>query len=263
MEFVKKDVYTIDDLLKIVEILRDPTDGCEWDRVQTHLSVRKDFIEETYEAVDAIDNNDKQLMLEEFGDVMLQVLLHCQMEKEQNSFTFEDVVNALAQKLVLRHPHVFKGLEVNGVEDVLNNWEAIKNDSHGHTTISRTVNAVPHSFPSLMYAQKIQKRVAAGGLPVPDKQAEIANIRAVLDRLEQNENASRQQMEDLLFSAVNLVRQNQMDAEMVLREKSRKFVEIFNIFEDLALQKGYSFGTIDFALLKELWIQAEELGEKI
>ena len=98
---------------------------------------------------------------------------------------------------------------------------------------------------------------------MPDKKAEIANIRAILDQLEQDENASQQRLGDLLFSAVNLVRQNKMDSEMVLREKSRNFVEIFNIFEKLALQKGYSFGTIDFALLKELWIQAEELGEKI
>ena len=218
MDFVKKDFYTIEDLLRIVEMLRDPVNGCEWDRVQTHLSVRKDFIEETYEAVDAIDNDDKNLMLEEFGDVMLQVLLHCQMEKEQNSFAFADVVNALAQKLVLRHPHVFKGLEVNGVEDVLNNWEAIKNDSHGHTTISRTVNAVPHSFPSLMYAQKVQKRVAAGGLPAPDKAAEIANIREILDLIEKDGNASEETLGNLLFSAVNLVRQNKMDSEMVLRE---------------------------------------------
>ena len=96
MDFVKKDFYTMEDLLKVVEMLRDPVNGCEWDRVQTHLSVRKDFIEETYEAVDAIDNDDKELMLEEFGDVMLQVLLHCQMEKEQGSFAFEDVANALA-----------------------------------------------------------------------------------------------------------------------------------------------------------------------
>lgn len=261
MEFKKKDFYTIEDLLNVVTMLRDPVNGCEWDRVQTHLSVRKDFIEETYEAVDAIDNNDKELMLEEFGDVLLQVLLHCEMEKEAGSFTFADVANELAKKLVLRHPHVFKGLEVNGVEDVLNNWEAIKNDSHGHTTISQTVNAVPHSFPSLMYAQKVQKRVAAGGLPVPDKKAEIANIRAVLDQLEQNENASRQQLGDMLFSVTNLVRLNKMDSEMVLREKSRNFVKIFNIFEDLALQKGMSFGTIEFAALKALWDEAQHLSE--
>ena len=261
MEFERKEFYTIEDLLKVVEILRHPEIGCEWDRVQTHLSVRKDFIEETYEAVDAIDNNDKELMLEEFGDVLLQVLLHCQMEKEQDSFVFEDVVNALAAKLILRHPHVFKGLEVNGVEDVLNNWEAIKNDSHGHTTVSQTVNAVPHSFPALMYAQKVQKRVAAGHLPVPDKKAEIANIRSILDQMENSDTVTEQQMENMLFSAVNLARQSKMDSEMLLREKSRKFVKIFNIFENLALQKGLAFDTIEFAALKELWSLAEQFCE--
>ncbi len=261
MEFERKDFYTMEDLLKVVEILRHPEYGCRWDRVQTHLSVRKDFIEETYEAVDAIDNDDKQLMLEEFGDVMLQVLLHCQMEKEAGGFAFEDVVNALTAKLILRHPHVFKGLEVNSVEDVLNNWETIKNDSHGHTTISQTVNAVPHSFPALMYAQKVQKRVAAGSLPVPDKKAEIANIRAILDRLEQDENATENQLGDLLFSAVNLVRMNKLDSEMVLREKSRNFVKIFNKFENLALQKSLSFDTIEFAALEQLWTLAQRSDE--
>ena len=261
MEFERKDFYTIEDLLKVVEILRHPEIGCEWDRVQTHMSVRKDFIEETYEAVDAIDNNDKELMLEEFGDVLLQVLLHCQMEKEQDSFAFEDVVNALTAKLILRHPHVFKDLEVNGVEDVLNNWEAIKNDSHGHTTVSQTVNAVPHSFPALMYAQKVQKRVAAGHLPVPDKKAEIANIRSILDRMENSDTVTEEQMENMLFSAVNIARQGKMDSEMLLREKSRKFVKIFNIFENLALQKGLAFDTIEFAALKELWSLAEQFCE--
>lgn len=262
MEFIRKDFYTIDDLLAIVEMLRDPDNGCDWDKVQTHKSIRKDFIEETYEAVDAIDNEDKVLLREELGDVLLQVLMHSQMEKEINSFTFADVVDDLAQKLVLRHPHVFKGLQVNSVDEVLSNWEAIKNDSHGHTTVSRTVNAVPHSFPALMYAQKVQKRVAAGDIPLPDKKAEIANIRAILDRLEREENRPQQaDFEDLLFSAVNLVRIGRLDSEQVLREKSRKFVKIFNIFEDLALQKGLSFDTIDTAVLKDIWTQAIELGE--
>lgn len=262
MEFTRKDFYTIDDLLKIVEMLRDPEDGCDWDRVQTHKSIRKDFIEETYEAVDAIDNGDKVLLREELGDVLLQVLMHSQMEKEINSFTFADVVNDLARKLVLRHPHVFKGLQVNSVDEVLSNWEAIKNDSHGHNTVSRTVNAVPHSFPALMYAQKVQKRVAAGGLPVPDKKAEVANIRTLLDEIERADyNATQDQLEDMLFSAVSLVRLNKMDSEQLLREKSRKFVKIFNNFENLALQKSLSFDTIEFALLKELWIQAQEPDE--
>ena len=261
MEFERKDFYTIEDLLKVVEILRHPEYGCEWDRVQTHLSVRKDFIEETYEAVDAIDNNDKELMLEEFGDVMLQVMLHCQMEKETGGFAFEDVVNALAAKLILRHPHVFKGLKVSGVDNVLANWEAIKNDTHGHTTVSQTVNAVPHSFPALMYAQKVQKRVAAGHLPVPSKNEEIAKIRGILDALENSENTDESLLADMLFSAVNIVRESKLDSEMLLREKSRNFVKIFNIFEDLALQKGLSFDTIDTAALSDLWSAAQHFEE--
>ncbi len=261
MEFVKKDFYTIEDLLKIVEMLRDPQDGCEWDRIQTHHSIRKDFIEETYEAVDAIDNEDRELMLEEFGDVLLQVLLHSQMEKETGSFDFSDVVNELSQKLVLRHPHVFKGTDIDGVDRVLNQWERIKNESHGHTTVSRTLNAVPHSFPALMYAQKVQKRVRAGKLPVPGIKEEIKNIRAILDKIESdadNNAVCENDIASLLFSAVNITRQSKMDSEMVLAQKSLNFVKIFNIFENLALQKGIIFDTIDSVALKEIWLQAQE-----
>ncbi|MEG1782172.1 MAG: MazG family protein, partial [Oscillospiraceae bacterium] len=156
MEFDRKDFYTIDDLLKIVEMLRDKENGCEWDKLQTHNSIRQNFIEETYEAVDAIDKGDKELLQEELGDVLLQVLLHSQFEKEEKSFDFSDVVDSLAQKLVLRHPHVFKNMELNSVDEVLNKWEEIKNQSHGHNTISETLNAVPRSFPALMYTQKVQ-----------------------------------------------------------------------------------------------------------
>ena len=107
----------------------------------------------------------------------------------------------------------------------------------------------------------MQKRVAAGGLPIPDKKAEIANIRRLLDEMEKRDNASQQQLADLLFSAVNLTRQHKLDSEMVLREKSREFVKIFNIFENLALQKGYSFDTIEFAALKDLWSEAQHFDE--
>ncbi len=265
MGFVKKDFYDINDLLQVVEMLRDPDEGCEWDKVQTHETIRQNFIEETYEAVDAIDKNDKELLQEELGDVLLQVLLHAQFEKEENVFDFSDVVNALAQKLVMRHPHVFKGVRVNGVEDVLNKWEEIKNRSHGHTTVSRTLNAVPNSFPALMYAQKIQKRVNAGKLPIPTQKEEIANIRAILDKMEadiDNGGAKETDMAELLFSGVNIIRQQKMDAEEVLSKKSRDFVKIFNIFEDLALKNGVVFDTIDSVMFKEIWLQAKENLQK-
>lgn len=261
MEFTKKDYYTMDDMLKIMEILRDPKDGCEWDRVQTHESIRQNFIEETYEAVDAIDKKDPELLLEELGDVLLQVLYHAQFKKEEGVFDFKDVVNALAKKLVMRHPHVFKNLELDGVDEILSKWEEIKNASHGHTTVSRTLNAVPRSFPSLMYAQKVQKRVQAGKLPVPGQKDEIDAIRAALDKMEadlEDGGIKEEELSSVLFSVVNLTRQNKMDAEEILSKKSRNFVKIFNIFENLALQKGIIFDTIENATFKELWMQACE-----
>lgn len=265
MNFTKKEFYTIDDLLKIVEMLRDPIDGCEWDKVQTHKSIRQNFIEETYEAVDAIDKNDKELLQEELGDVLLQVLLHAQFEKEDDIFTFEDVVNGLAQKLVLRHPHVFKNEDIHGVDNILNKWEEIKNESHGHNTVSQTLNAVPNSFPALMYAQKVQKRVQAGKLPVPTQKQEIENIRKILDKMESDidkNGIAENDLADIMFSVVNMTRLNKMDAEEILSQKGHRFVKIFNVFEDLALQNGVVFDTIDFALLKNLWTQAEELVEE-
>ncbi|MBR5520577.1 MAG: nucleoside triphosphate pyrophosphohydrolase [Oscillospiraceae bacterium] len=261
MDFKKKEFYTIDDMLQIMEMLRDPVTGCEWDSIQTHESIRQNFIEETYEAVDAIDKNDTELLKEELGDVLLQVLYHAQFKKEEGVFDFADVVNALAAKLVMRHPHVFKDEDIHGVDNILNKWEQIKNESHGHTTVSHTLNAVPKSFPALMYAQKVQKRVQAGHLPMPTQKEEIAAVRALLDKMEQDADNGRLREEDLsavLFHTVNMTRMNKMDAEEILAKKSRNFVKIFNIFENLALQKEIRFDTISFATFKELWMQAEK-----
>ena len=265
MEFVKKEFYTIEDLLKIVGMLRDKDNGCDWDKAQTHQTIRKNFIEETYEAVDAIDKNDKELLQEELGDVLLQVLLHSQFEKEIGCFDFGQVVNGLSQKLVLRHPHVFKGLDLNGVDEVLNKWEEIKNESHGHNTISQTLNAVPKSFPALMYTQKVQKRVAAGGVKLDTQKEELDNIRnatALIEKQLENGKADENTLAQLLFSTVNLIRQNKCDAEELLGRKALDFVEIFNIFEDLALQKGVEFGTIKSNEFMNLWQQAMELANK-
>lgn len=262
MEFKIKETYTFDDLLKIVEMLRDKDNGCPWDKEQTHESIRKNFIEETYEAVDAIDKKDPSLLEEELGDVLLQVLLHAQFEKEQGTFDFSNVANSLAQKLVLRHPHIFKNDEINQVEGVLQRWEEIKNESHGHTTVSQTVNAVPKNFPALMYAQKVQKRVAAGGVKVHTGQEEIENIHDQLEQISQQMQQGKAQqasLGQLLFSCVNLVRQNKQDAEEILALTTLNFVDIFNVFEDLALQKNTEFGKMECDDLYTLWQKAQEL----
>ena len=122
--YPKKDCYTIDDLIEIVAILRSK-DGCPWDKEQTHTSIRMDFIEEVYEAVEAIDLQDPVLLREELGDVLLQVIFHCQIEREQQAFSFDEVCNDICQKLIVRHPHVFDTVTVSGTGEVLKNWDAI------------------------------------------------------------------------------------------------------------------------------------------
>ncbi len=230
MEFQIKDRYDINDLLKIIEMLRDPENGCPWDKVQTHLSIRKNFIEETYEAIEAIDLDDKELMQEELGDVLMQILLHAQFEAEQKVFDFADVVNGTAQKLVLRHPHIFAGFDNKTVDGVLQKWEEIKQEEKGQKTVTETLEAVPKSFPALMYAQKLNKRAVAGGL-VKNDAAEIADaIQADLDaikaKIAAGENCG-ETLGALLYKASTLAGATKNDAEEILGFENAKMLEYF------------------------------------
>ena len=151
LDFSENKYYTINDLVNIMQILRGEN-GCPWDKEQTHSSIRNNFIEEVYEAVEAIDTDDISLLREELGDVLLQVVFHSQMEAEQNNFTFNDVVNELCQKLIIRHPHVFGNIKVDSTSQVLNNWENIKNETKCTDSYTKTLRNVPDVFPALMKA---------------------------------------------------------------------------------------------------------------
>lgn len=159
MQFQKKNRYTMEDFLEIMKILRSP-EGCPWDREQTHRSIRNNLIEETYEAVEAIDTDDKKLLQEELGDVLLQVVFHSELEREAGSFDFSDVVDGVAKKMIQRHPHVFGDISVNNTEEVLQNWEAIKMQSHGRTSTAEALESVSRSLPALMRGQKILHKVS-------------------------------------------------------------------------------------------------------
>lgn len=230
MDFQIKDRYDINDLVKIIEMLRDPEKGCPWDKVQTHASIRKNFIEETYEAVEAIDLDDKELMKEELGDVLMQVLLHAQFEAEEQVFDFGDVVDGTAQKLVLRHPHIFAGFDNKTVDGVLQKWEEIKQEEKGQKTVTETLEAVPKSFPALMYAQKLNKRAAAGGLIQQDA-AEIAvKMQQKLDEIKEAAAAGKdcaQVLGQLLYSTVAFAGATKNDAEEILAFENAKMLEYF------------------------------------
>ena len=149
IQFEQKQRYGVDDLLHIMEILRS-REGCPWDREQTHESIRRDFVEETYEVLEAIDRQDPALLREELGDVLLQVVFHARMEEEAGRFAFADVVDEVCRKLIVRHPHIFAGGKADTSEEVLRNWDRIKQKNKGQTTVTETVESVAKSLPAVM-----------------------------------------------------------------------------------------------------------------
>lgn len=180
----------IDDLRAIISMLRAP-DGCPWDKVQTHESIRNNFIEETYEAVEAIDNGDVPLLREELGDVLLQVVFHACMEEEKGSFSLDDVANEVCRKLVLRHPHVFADVQADTVSAVLNNWDAIKQKSKHQSTAAETLESVARSLPALMRAEKMYGRAAKAGyagaaMPSDDDSSVGADLLRIVCRAKDN-----------------------------------------------------------------------------
>ena len=167
VDFEQKDKYSVADLLRIMEILRAP-DGCMWDRAQDHHSIRQNFIEETYEVCEAIDDEDTEHLKEELGDVLLQVVFHAQMEKEKGVFDMDDVADGICKKLIFRHPHIFGDVEVSSSEEILSNWDDLKRQEKKQETDTSTLESVSKSLPSLIRAQKLQKKAAKVGFDWPD-----------------------------------------------------------------------------------------------
>lgn len=160
---VNKEKYEISDLLEVMKILRSEN-GCPWDREQTHKSIRADLIEETYEVVEAIDNDDAVLLREELGDLLLQVVFHARIAEEEGLFNFNDVCNDVCEKMIIRHPHVFADVKADNTEDVLKNWDAIKMQTKDQKTHAESMDSVARTLPSLMRAQKLSKKAGKYGM---------------------------------------------------------------------------------------------------
>ena len=221
MEYPHNRPYTADDLVRIITLLRDPVNGCPWDKVQTHTSIRMNFLEEAYEAVDALDLDDPVLMCEELGDVLMQVAFHTCMEQETGRFTWEQVCDGVCQKLIERHPNIFgtqPGYE--GITD----WDALKNKEKGRTTLADELNTVPATLPALMYAQKMQKRAARKGAFAQTAEDAAAALKAAERGWEEAvpENAA-ERAGALLFAAANAMRLAGVDAEEALTFASGRF----------------------------------------
>lgn len=261
VSYERKEKYDINDLLEIMRILRGEG-GCPWDREQTHASMRKDMIEEAYEVCEAIDLDDKALLKEELGDVLLQVVHHARIEQEQGSFDFNDVCDGICKKLIVRHPHVFADTQVSSTGEVLQNWEQIKQETKGQTTMVQTLQSVPKTFPALMRAQKVQKRAAKTGFDYPDLYWAMGDLESELDELQcaiEDEDSQQcfEELGDVLFSAVNMARFLKVDAEESLNASTEKFISRFMKVEQLAKEQGISLEEISIQDMDKLWKQAK------
>lgn len=261
-EFVKKPKHTIDDLLYIIEILRGPN-GCPWDREQNHRSIRNNFIEETYEAVEAIDKEDPELLKEELGDVLLQVVFHSRMEQEANVFDFSDVCDEVCKKLILRHPHVFSDFDAKTSDAVLDNWEKIKQKTKGQKLQADTLLSVPKVFPALIRSEKVQKRAARAGFNYPDIKMAFEDLKSEYDELyeavlKNDSESCFEELGDLLFAVVNVSRFLAICPEQSLQASTEKFIKRFSLVEELANQKGIDMKNSDIDVLNDLWEEAKK-----
>ena len=226
VDYKFKDKYNIEDLLEIMRILRAPG-GCPWDAEQNHESIKKNFIEETYEVIEAINKNDKELLKEELGDVTLQVVFHAVMEEEQGVFNFDDVADGVCKKLIERHPHVFGDISVENTDEVLTNWDAIKRNSKKQKTTHQAMTSVPRELPALMRADKLQSKASKSGAELTaDATDYIAEKVSALSSGINEENIG-----ELLFAVVAAARQSGIDTEEALTKVSDKFIADFDEYE--------------------------------
>ncbi len=213
-----KALYTADDLTAIIALLRDPRNGCPWDKVQTHQSIRMNFLEEAYEAVDAIDLQDPSLLCEELGDVLMQVVFHTQIEQEAGHFTWQQVCDGVCRKLIERHPHIFGG------DTSIKDWDALKNKEKGRLTLEDDLASVPKALPALMRAAKLQKRAARYGIEIPAAAQTVdASVETVAKAADVS--TAEQAVGELLFAAVALARQAGVDPEQALQRRNAAFLQ--------------------------------------
>ena len=260
VDFQYKDSYNVKDLEEIVRILRAPG-GCPWDAEQTHQSIRRNFLEEAYEAVEAIDEDSPEHLEEELGDVLLQVVMHARMEEEAGRFNLDGVADGICKKLIYRHPHVFGDVSVSGTGEVLSNWEALKRKEKGQATNTDALEAVARSLPALWRAEKVQKKARKAGFDWPDVSGALDKLTEELSELKEAVATGgnvAEELGDLLFSAVNAARFLKVDPEDALNGATDKFIGRFRRVEAGAAGQGKAMEDMSLAELDQLWDRAKE-----
>lgn len=260
VDFQKKEKYNFNDLLRIMEILRAP-DGCMWDREQDHQSIRRNFIEETYEVCEAIDEQDPEHLKEELGDVLLQVVFHTEMEKEKGVFDIGDVADGICKKLIYRHPHIFGTVEVGSSEEILRNWDELKRKEKHQETDTSALESVAKSLPGLIRAEKLQKKAAKVGFDWENAQGALEKVEEELDEVKRamtGDGDPEEEIGDLLFAAVNVARHLKVDPERAMEKTCNKFVRRFAEMERQAQQENKVLSDLSLTELDTLWNRSKE-----
>ena len=257
LDFLCKESYDLRDFVALVSYLRSPN-GCPWDQVQTHESIRRNFLEETYEACEAIDAGDLVHMREELGDVLMQVLFHTDIEREAGHFDIDDVADAACKKLVYRHPHVFRRDEPDAPD-----WDTMKQRERAQTTTAEAMDSVARSLPALWRCDKIQAKAAKTGFEWPD-------VHAALDKVDEETRELRaavasgdteaigDELGDLLFAAVKVARFAGVDPEQAAHAACEKFIRRFSAMETAAANDGTALEQCTLAQMLALWQQAKQ-----
>ena len=259
VDFEQKDKYSVADLLRIMEILRAP-DGCMWDRAQDHHSIRQNFIEETYEVCEAIDDEDTEHLKEELGDVLLQVVFHAQMEKEKGVFDMDDVADGICKKLIFRHPHIFGDVTVGSTDEILSNWDDLKRKEKHQETDTQALESVAKSLPSLIRAEKLQKKAAKVGFDWDNVKDALDKVQEELDEVRRaidGDGDPEEEIGDLLFASVNVARHLKIDPEAAAEKTCNKFVSRFAEMERQATAAGKKLADLSLSELDALWDSAK------
>ncbi len=265
VEFGEKPVYDMDDLVRLLRILRAPG-GCPWDREQTHASNRRNFLEEAYEAAEAFDRDDPDMMCEELGDMLMQVLFNIHMEEDAGRFTTDDVTDHVVRKLIYRHPHVFGDVHAENSEEVLTNWEQLKRAEKGQKSASDALDAVARSLPALWRADKLQSKAEKTGFRFADADGSLQKLEEEVRELrEAIERGAKEDVEeelgDVLFAAVNAGRYRGVDPEDALNAACEKFIRRFRKVEEAAAARFERMDALPSEELATLWSK-EKQGEK-
>ena len=259
VDFENKPSYDVYDLKNLMELLRGPG-GCPWDSEQTHKSIRRNLLEEAYEAAEAIDNDDMEHLREELGDVLMQVIFHADISEKSGSFDLNDIADATCRKLIRRHPHVFGEVRAKDGVESLAFWEDIKREEKLQDTTAEAMLSVARSLPALWRAEKIQKKAAKAGFDWPEHSGALEALHAELQELEDAITSGGDIMDelgDLIFSAVNVARFFDVDPEAALGFSCDKFTSRFSRVESMALSQGRRLDNMTLDEMEELYQRAK------